>query len=514
MAKKTLLFILLFAILISSSMSFPVASISDNSGNNTEDDTVVLRISNCEEYIDEGGWDREEDIIDLDSGDIFSDNSMIEEFEKWYKKTYGKNIVVEYSTFGTNEDLYNQLTLGDSFDLVCPSDYMGMKMIDEKMLQPLSDDFFDKDNEYNYYIKGISPYIKNLMDTTTINGERWSKYSAGYMWGTMGFVYNPDVVSREDASTWKLLENKKYSRQITIKDSVRDTYFGVLGLLNSEKMLTEEFKNSKDYNKKITALMNDTSQSTINKAEEKLKNIRENVYSFETDSGKSDMVSGKVVANFQWSGDGVYTLDQAEEDDCYYEYAVPDECSNLWCDGWVMLKKGVGGNKEKQQAAEAFINYISRADNVIRNMYYVGYTSCISGGNDGRIFEYLNWCYSAEDGEEGVDYPLGFFFSGNNDDEKYIVHTTEEQTKRQLFAQYPTQDVLDRCAVMMFFDEDANARMNQMWINVRCFNLSTIPASFWFLIIAFIVVILLIIFIKFKNNIFKIRKPKGFKKVN
>lgn len=85
------------------------------------------------------------------------------------------------------------------------------------------------------------------------------------MWGTMGFVYNPDVVSTEDASTWKILENKKYSRQITIKDSVRDSYFAVLGLINSDKMSTDEFKNSKDYNEQITKLMNDTSQSTVDK---------------------------------------------------------------------------------------------------------------------------------------------------------------------------------------------------------------------------------------------------------
>ena len=30
--------------------------------------------------------------------------------------------------FGTNEDLYNQLTLGDTYDLVCPSEYMIMKL--------------------------------------------------------------------------------------------------------------------------------------------------------------------------------------------------------------------------------------------------------------------------------------------------------------------------------------------------------------------------------------------------
>ena len=56
---------------------------------------------------------------------------MITLFEQWYEQTYGEKVQVEYSTFGTNEDLYNQMTLGDTFDLVCPSEYMIMKLMSE-----------------------------------------------------------------------------------------------------------------------------------------------------------------------------------------------------------------------------------------------------------------------------------------------------------------------------------------------------------------------------------------------
>ncbi|MGN1126451.1 MAG: spermidine/putrescine ABC transporter substrate-binding protein, partial [Ruminococcus sp.] len=123
MKKFILVLTSVLLIVISTFSSVTVASAKEN------DDVITLRISNCEEYIDEGSWDEEEDVIDLDSGDIFSDRSMVEEFEDWYYKTYGKKVKVEYSTYGTNEDLYNQITLGDRFDLVCPSDYMCMKMI-------------------------------------------------------------------------------------------------------------------------------------------------------------------------------------------------------------------------------------------------------------------------------------------------------------------------------------------------------------------------------------------------
>ncbi len=56
----------------------------------------------------------------------------------------------------------------------------------------------------------------------------------------------------------------------------------------------------------------------------------------------------------------MYTMDQAEDDDYYLDWAVPEECTNLWFDGWVMLKSGIGEDAAKKQAAEAFINFLSR----------------------------------------------------------------------------------------------------------------------------------------------------------
>lgn len=379
---------------------------------NAADKTITLRICNWEEYIDEGGWDDDE-LIDLDNGDIFGENHMVSDFEDWYYENYGVRVKVEYSTFGTNEELYSQLTLGDTFDLVCPSDYMIMKLMKEKALEPLSDSFYDNSDTNNYYSKGVSPYIKEVFDSNEIDGEKWSRYAAGYMWGITGMIYNPEYVDEADASTWQILANEKYFRQVTIKDNVRDAYFPTLAILNRDKLIDPEFRASADYGEELARIMNDTDKDTIDKSEAKLKEIRENVYSFETDSGKADMVSGKVVANLQWSGDGVYTMDQAEEDGVYLDWAVPEECTNLWFDGWVMLKSGINGNADRKQAAEAFINFVSRPDNAVRNMYYIGYTSVIAGGDDSTVFNYLDWNYGAEDDEEDVvDYPVGYFSAG------------------------------------------------------------------------------------------------------
>ena len=219
--------------------------------------------------------------------------------------------------------------------------------------------------------------------------------------------------------------------------------------------------------------MNDTSVKAVDEIQEILGDMRENAYSLETDSGKADMVTGKVVANMQWSGDGVYTMDQAEEDGLELSFAVPREASNLWFDGWCMLKKGVRSDAKKQQAAEAFVNFLSRPDNVIKNMYYIGYTSVISGGDSPLIYEYADWCYGAEDEDtDTVPYSLRYFFTeeDENASQDYVLQVPVGEERRQVFAGYPPRDVITRSAIMQCFDDEQNKRISRMWTNIRCFE--------------------------------------------
>ena len=67
-----------------------------------------------------------------------------------------------------------------------------------------------------------------------------------------------------------------------------------------------------------------------------------------------------------------------------------------------------------------------------------------------------------------MEYDVSYFFG---EDKDAVILTTEDQTRRQLYAQYPSQDVVDRSVVMECFDKEGNERMNRMWTNVRCFDL-------------------------------------------
>ena len=141
-------------------------------------------------------------------------------------------------------------------------------------------------------------------------------------------------------------------------------------------------------------------------------------------------MNGRVGASYQWSGDAVYTIGQAAESDMQLSFAVPKESTNIYFDGWAMLKSGINGDEEKKQAAESFVNFVSMPENAVRNMYYIGYTSAISGGDSSVIYDYAKWNYGydsivEETGEEQeeAEYSLGYFLR--------ITHLRQQRMKQK-----------------------------------------------------------------------------------
>ncbi len=382
---------------------------------------------------------------------------------------------------------------------------MIIKLIAEDKVEKYSEEF----QNGGYYTDNVSPYIDGIFKQ-----YHWNEYAACYMWGTTGLVYNPDkIADKADMSSWDILFNENYKRQVTVKDNVRDAYFAALGIINSDLLTDPQFDSTT-----LSDLMNATDSKTIEKAEDVLKKIKDNVYSFETDSGKADMVTGKVIANYQWSGDAITIMDEADEDGTELWYSVPDECANLWFDGWVMLKSGIDGNAQRKAAAEEFVNFLSRPDNAVRNMYFIGYTSAIKGDT---VFEYLDWSYGADKTAESTcDYDVSYFFGEDGDhvitaDAANFEFDGENINRgRQLFAQYPPENVKARSVVMRDFG-DKLTEINQMWINVRCLDVTDIsPVTIGIICGAVALIVTGALLYAFRYKLFIRHKPKkGFKKV-
>ncbi len=412
-------------------------------------DENVLRVASWDEYIDMGG---EDSYYSADSRPLY------EEFEDWYKETYGKTIKVEYIALQDNETMYSKIKMGDTYDLLCPSEYMIMKLAAEDKIKPFPKSFFDVTMEHNYFAQNLSPYIKEVFENGKLaNGKSWADYAAGYMWGSTGFVFNPDKIDREIMKSWTCLTNEACERKITAKDNVRDSYFMGLGMYYETELLALKAKyqsgeiTKAEYTSTLANYMNDTSVETMGKVKKHLENMRKNLYGLETDEGKLEVISGRLDVSYQWSGDAVTILDNAEKNDLALEYSIPESASNLWFDGWVMMKNA------NEHAAMAFINFLSMPQNAVRNMYYIGYTSCMAGE---EVFEYICDTYGEEEGDEVYD--LSYFFG-----QGHTLLTSKEQTRRQLFAQYPNAETIDRLVVMEYFDAKTNERANRMWNNIK-----------------------------------------------
>lgn len=482
-----------------SSAAFFLLCVSSLSSCNNNNNYEVLRVYNCEDYIYEGD---EENNID----------SLVNQFITYMDKTYNRNIKVVYDTYDTNESMLSQVKTGKvSYDLICPSDYTIQKMIAEDLIIPFED---DKGNSLTpIYDDNASKFLINKLNNIIVSGHEEeigivNKYARGYMWGTLGLLYNPNNVDEEDfKENYSMLWDKKYFNKISIKDSMRDTYaIGVIEAYKDEFTdLYNQYKNNSldgdFYNKKITEYFNSSSEETLNKVLSVLMKLKENIFGFEVDSGKQDIQTGKIDINLAWSGDATYAMDCAlEETGMVLKYILPNIGANIWFDGWVMPK---GANTE---LASKFVDFLSMPNNASQNMEGIGYTPFIAGED---IFNLISeWYGTSEDEIENFDdyfkKDLSYFFKNNKDDENdYYIYIENDLRGTQIDTQYPDEEKLNSLCVM----DDFGTRTKNvlaMWEKVKN---NTMPMYFYYTLLGIILaVIAVILFNKIRQK--RIKKER------
>lgn len=364
---KKIVLILIYSVIITS-----LFTINLKAEETSEFQGQTLTIFNVEDYISQG---------------VDGSVDLIGNFEKEY------GVKVNYYTYDTNETMYNQFTLQKegTYDLICTSDYMIQKMIKEGLIEPM-DDYKENIPNYEEYASSVLRAKLRAMEVKTPSGEsvNLDQYAVGYMWGTLGIVYNAECSEtiREDVKSWDVFWNEEYKDLISIKNSIRDAF--VTGLMHSYSK-SDEFKeimnayldnptkeNSQRYNDLVQDIFDfklDGSEKSDEENKEKIARVKEelismkrNIFGFEVDSGKNDIVTGKIKLNLAYSGDAVYSISTANEYGVTLEYSVPEDGSNIWYDAWTLPK---GSNRK---LAYAFLNYLSDPVNAADNMDYIGYT--------------------------------------------------------------------------------------------------------------------------------------------
>ena len=372
----------------------------------SEDRSEILKVYNWADYIDE---------------------ELIGEFEQWYEEQTGESVKIIYQTFDINETMLSKIELGlEDYDVVCPSDYIIERMLMNDLLLPIDRDFGNTPD----YTSNVSPYIIEKFNQIEGHGKNANDYSVGYMWGTVGLIYNPEFVAAEETASWDILRDPKYQGKILMKDAFRDVYTSLLIALNKEKIDAGE--------RDIPSITFDASEESISMVEAYLNSFKESVAGWEADFGKEQMTKGLAWINMSWSGDAQWAIDEAAEIGVELEYAIPQTGSTVWFDAWVIPKYA-----KNIKAARYFINFMCMPENAIRNMDYIGYVSTIGGE---EVLE------SMSDSEEFEPIDVSYFFGPEAD--SVCVNPV----------MYPDSKVIERCGMM---HDCGTEDLLRMWSRVK-----------------------------------------------
>ncbi len=245
-------------------------------------------------------------------------------------------IKVIYDEFETNEIMYPKVESGSSaYDVICPSDYMIQKMIDNQLLAELN---FDN-------MPNAKANIGAMYYEQSRGFDPENKYSVPYCWGTVGILYNTTMVD-EPVTSWSILWDEKYRDSILMQSSVRDAFMVALKL--------------KGYS------ANTLDETELAAARDLLIEQKPLVQAYVIDQVRDKMIGGEAALGVIYSGEAIYT--QRENPDL--EYVIPEEGTNIWIDSWV-----IPANAPNKENAEKFIDFMCRGDIALMNFEYITYST-------------------------------------------------------------------------------------------------------------------------------------------
>ncbi len=320
--------------------------------------TEVLVVYNWEDYISLRGEDDPDDLEERD---------LVAGFQRYYKAVTGNSIEVRYTTFDTNETMME--TLRGTIDLICPSEYAIQRLKSQDKLMSLTE--AQQRSGYTLQNKGnINPVIYDRVEKA---GMAIGDYFVPYMWGTLGIMYNADVVTEADLEAgygilWNAAGNPQLNKNIFLKDSIRDTYVATVLYLKEQNRL--EGTPYEDYT--VQELINCTDATMLSLAENALIEQKAVNKGYGVDNDKEELMKGTAYVDLAWSGDAVYSIDEAEKG-VNLDYFVPEVGGNIWFDGWAIPKD----NARNLKAALMFIDYLCLPASAVKNMDFIGYTSAV-----------------------------------------------------------------------------------------------------------------------------------------
>lgn len=308
----------------------------------------------------------------------YIDDEVIEMFEE------ETGIEVVYDMFETNEEMYPKVETGAvAYDVICPSDYMIEKMIENNLLQEINWDNV--------------PNIKNIGDIYMEKSKAFdpeNKYSVPYCFGTVGIMYNTTMVE-EEIDSWGVLWDEKYADEILMQKSVRDAFAVALCYQGNSLNTVEDLE--------------------LKAARDLLVEQKPLVQAYVIDQVKDKMIGDEAAIGVIYSGEYL----TCKEENPNLEYVVPKEGSNFWIDSWV-----IPANAENKENAEAWINFLCREDIALMNFEYITYATPNTAAQ-ALIDEEIRNDPAVFPDEETINNCEVFHYLGENVEARYNAYWTE-----------------------------------------------------------------------------------------
>lgn len=267
-------------------------------------------------------------IVVFNYGD-YIDTDLLNQFEQ------ETGIKVFYEEFLTPEAMYTKYKNGTvNYDLICCSDYMLDKMIQLEEVEKIN--FSDM------------KYVKNIGDTywkLSRNFDPENEYSIPYYWGTVGILYNTQMMDYVPDS-WYALWDEDYRDNIIMQDSVRDSFIPAL-VRCGYSINTEE-------------------EGQLRQAQKLLLDQKELVQSYLVDEVRDDMANEQAAMAVIYSGEASLATEYNDK----LDFVVPKEGSDIWMDSWVIPKGG-----KNYDGAVQFLDFLCREDVAMQNFEYVYYST-------------------------------------------------------------------------------------------------------------------------------------------
>ncbi len=250
-----------------------------------------------------------------------------------------EDLVLQVDAFGSNEEMIAKLAAArgtSGYDIVVPTGLMIPQMVEHNLLQPL-----DRERIPNF--SHVDPeFAGQYFDPD-------NTYSICKAWGTTGFVYDTEVITRPMESWSDFIEaaqNEADGRTALLEDP-----WEVCSIALASQGVS----------------LNTTDDGELAECrrivvDELAPHIRAYL-----GNAATGMAQGTVSLLQAFNGDARQGMLEAGEGHSW-RFVFPTPSANLWMDNWC-----VATGAPHPDAAHAFINYMLTPESAIANVDYIGY---------------------------------------------------------------------------------------------------------------------------------------------